>query len=245
MTRRRTNPVVDTSIDIQYGLLEVQKDVTIAMDELEINSLQFLSTISLHIYFRTMNYMPNTTVGYYQWALNNLNSVYKRGGFNLNKIYVIMNFTQCCIQSWRHTIHQSRLSTLISKIKFWKQREKINILKNIFARSIADYHLTDYHMKLLSTWDSNWLGSQICFRQSTVFRNITARVWLFAKKIWIMKSISKFLSLLMCCPTTNPTPQIRIHQVIWTTFICELQIALSEVTSSSTYRLTPPLHAIV
>ena len=66
MTRRQTNPVVDTSIDIQDGLLEVQKDVTIAMDELEINSLQFLSTISLHIYFRTMNCIPNTTVGYYQ-----------------------------------------------------------------------------------------------------------------------------------------------------------------------------------
>ena len=80
-TRRRQNPVVNTSIDIPHELIEVQKYVTIAMDGLEINGLKFLSTISLHIYFRTMHYMPNTTAGHYQRALNDLNSVYKIGGF--------------------------------------------------------------------------------------------------------------------------------------------------------------------
>ena len=86
MTRRRPNPVVDTSIDIPDELLEVQKDVTIAMDGLTINGLNLLSTISLHIYFRKMHYMPNTTAGYYQQALNKIYSVYKRVGFNLTKI---------------------------------------------------------------------------------------------------------------------------------------------------------------
>ena len=33
-----------------------------------------------------MHYIPNTTAGYYQRALNELNSVYKRGGFDLTKI---------------------------------------------------------------------------------------------------------------------------------------------------------------
>ena len=85
-TRRRPNPVVDANIDIPDELLEVQKYVTIAMNGFTINGLKFLSTISLHIYFRTMHYMLNTTTGYYQRALNELNSVYKKGGFDLNKI---------------------------------------------------------------------------------------------------------------------------------------------------------------
>ena len=40
-TRRRPNPVVYTSIDISYELLEVQKYVTSAMDGLIINGLKF------------------------------------------------------------------------------------------------------------------------------------------------------------------------------------------------------------
>ena len=85
-TRRRPNTVVDTSIDIPYELLQLHKDVTIAMIELTINGLKYLSTISLHIYFRTMHYIPNTTAGYYQRALNELNGAYKRGGFYLTQI---------------------------------------------------------------------------------------------------------------------------------------------------------------
>ena len=55
-----------TSIEIPDDLLELQKDVTIAIDGLTINGLKFLSTIYLHINFRTMNYMPNTSAGYYK-----------------------------------------------------------------------------------------------------------------------------------------------------------------------------------
>ena len=80
-TRRWTSPVMDTSIYIPEKILEVEKDVTIAMAGLTINGLKFLSKISLNIYFRTIYYMPNTIAGYYQRALNELNSVYKRGGF--------------------------------------------------------------------------------------------------------------------------------------------------------------------
>ena len=85
-TRRLPNLVVGTSIDISDELLEVKNDITIAMDGLTINGLKFLSKISLHIYFITMHYMPNTIAGYYQQALNKINSVYKRGGFDSNKI---------------------------------------------------------------------------------------------------------------------------------------------------------------
>ena len=80
-TRRRQNPVLNTSIDIPHELLEVQREFTIAMDGLTINGLKFLSTISFHIYFSTMNYIPNTMTGNYQRVLNKLNSVYKIGGF--------------------------------------------------------------------------------------------------------------------------------------------------------------------
>ena len=85
-TRRIPNPVVDKSIDIPDRLNEVQKYVTIEMDGLTINGLMFLSTISLHVYFRTMHYMTNKTTGYYQRTLNELKGVYKRGGFYLTKI---------------------------------------------------------------------------------------------------------------------------------------------------------------
>ena len=81
-TRRQPNPDVDTSIDIPDELLVEQKYGTITMDGLTINNLKFLSTISLHIYFSTMHYIPNATDGYYQRALNELNSVLKIGGFD-------------------------------------------------------------------------------------------------------------------------------------------------------------------
>ena len=55
------------------------------MDGLTINSLKFLSIISLHIYFRTMYYIPNSTAVYYQIALNNIISVYKSSGSDLTK----------------------------------------------------------------------------------------------------------------------------------------------------------------
>ena len=75
-----------TSIEIPDDLLELQKDVTIAIDGLTINGLKFLSTISLYIYFKTIYDIPITTARYYQQALNDLNSVYKRGGFEQTKI---------------------------------------------------------------------------------------------------------------------------------------------------------------
>ena len=59
-TRIKPNSVVDTSIDIPDELIEVKKDTTITMDVLKIDGLNFLSTTYLHIYFRTMHYMPNT-----------------------------------------------------------------------------------------------------------------------------------------------------------------------------------------
>ena len=76
---------MDKSIEIPDELIEVQKDATIAMDGLTINSLEFLSIISLHIYFRTMYYIPNSTAVYYQIALNNIISVYKSSGSDLTK----------------------------------------------------------------------------------------------------------------------------------------------------------------
>ena len=150
-TRRQKNPVVDTIIDIPDELLEVKKDVTITMDRLTINSLKFLSTISLHIYFSTIQYVPNITVGYYQRALNEINSVYKRGAFDLTKIR-------------RDNEFQAALDPIVAiydppiKVNHANPQEhvpqaerKIDILKNIFARSITYYRLTGCHANWLST----------------------------------------------------------------------------------------------
>ena len=58
---------------------------------------------------------------------------------------VIMNFNHRWIQSWQHTIHQSRLITLTTKSTFCKQRETINILRKIL-RCIS--HIT---VRLITT----------------------------------------------------------------------------------------------
>ena len=85
-TRHKPIPIVDNKIEIPDELLEVQKDVTLAMDGLTINGLKFLSTISLNIYFRTMHYMPDTTAANYQKMVDEIYRVYQRGGFIIKSI---------------------------------------------------------------------------------------------------------------------------------------------------------------
>ena len=175
-TRIRPNPVVDTSIDITDELLEVQKDVKIAMYGLTINSLKFLCTIYLYIYFRTINYMTITTAGYHQGELNEINSVYKKSGFDLTRTRCDNEF-KAALDPIVATYDPSITVNYANPQEHVSQADKkINILKNIFAGSITDYRLNGCHMKWLSTWDMNRLGSRICFQESTGFQSFTARV---------------------------------------------------------------------
>ena len=120
--------------------------------------------------------MPNTIAGYYQQALNKINSVYKRGGFDSNKIRCDNEF-QAALDPIVATYDPQITVNYANRQDHVPQAErKIDILKNIFAQSITYYRLTSCHEKWLSTWDSNWLGSRICFRQSTGFQSITYRV---------------------------------------------------------------------
>ena len=85
-TRRRPIPVIDTTIDIPDELLKIQKEVTLAIDGMVINGLHFLTTVSLHIYYRTLHYTPSKTSEKYREALVQVISLYKRGGFDVTHI---------------------------------------------------------------------------------------------------------------------------------------------------------------
>ena len=85
-TRRKPIPVVEDLIDIPDELISVQEDVTLAMDGLTVNSLKFLSTISLNLYYRTAHHMPNTTAKDYETPVEEVIGVYRQGGFTVNKI---------------------------------------------------------------------------------------------------------------------------------------------------------------
>ena len=64
-TRRRPPLAIRQTIEIPDELIEVQRDVTLSIDGLEINSVKFLSTISHNIYYRTVQYLPNNTAQQY------------------------------------------------------------------------------------------------------------------------------------------------------------------------------------
>ena len=55
--RRKPTPVVSNIVDIPDELLELQKDLTLSLDGMTINSLNFLTTISHDLMYRTAQYV--------------------------------------------------------------------------------------------------------------------------------------------------------------------------------------------
>ena len=96
--------------------------------------------------------MLNTTAQYYQQALNDIGSLYKRSGFNLTKI-------------WCDEAFHAALGPIVVtyntpiKVNYANPREHVpqaernnQYIKENFALYITYYRLTDYHAKWLSTW---------------------------------------------------------------------------------------------
>ena len=52
----RTTTVVTNIVEIPEELMELYQDLTVLMDELTVNLLNFLSTISHELYYRTAHY---------------------------------------------------------------------------------------------------------------------------------------------------------------------------------------------
>ena len=86
-TRRKLAPVVSNIIDIPKELLEVQKDVTLSIDGITVNSLKFLSTISRNLFYRTAQYVRQPTAEVYEKCLNEIFAIYRQGNFEIIDIH--------------------------------------------------------------------------------------------------------------------------------------------------------------
>ena len=75
-TLTRPVPVVDNLIEIPDELLEVQRNVTLSMDGMMVNSLKFLTTILHDVFYRTAQFMRSTVASEYEDCLNDIKDVY-------------------------------------------------------------------------------------------------------------------------------------------------------------------------
>lgn len=80
-TRRKPLPVSPSYVDIPKELVIKQKHTTLAIDDMTVNSLVFLTTISLNLYYRTAHYLPHANAPYHFDALNDVIKVYHQAGF--------------------------------------------------------------------------------------------------------------------------------------------------------------------
>jgi hypothetical protein len=80
-TRSRPTPVTSNIVQIPDELLEIQQDLTVSMDGMTVNSLKFLTAISHDLYYRTAQCVTNPVVSVYKTCMDELLTIYKRGGF--------------------------------------------------------------------------------------------------------------------------------------------------------------------
>jgi hypothetical protein len=59
--RRTPAPVVKDEIDVPAELIQAQKNVTLDMAGLTVNTQKFLTTISRHLYYRTAQHVTKRT----------------------------------------------------------------------------------------------------------------------------------------------------------------------------------------
>jgi hypothetical protein len=86
-TRSRPKPVTSNVIELPDELLEVQKDVTLSMDGMTVNSLKFLTTISHEIFYRTAQYVEKAVASVYDNRLDEIVRLYKHGQFQITEIH--------------------------------------------------------------------------------------------------------------------------------------------------------------
>ena len=86
-TRRKPTPVVSNIIEIPDELLELQKDLTLSLDGMTINSLKFLTTISHDLMYRTAQYVQRNNAMNYESCMDEIMAVYNRGLFTITEIH--------------------------------------------------------------------------------------------------------------------------------------------------------------
>lgn len=86
-TRQKPPLIIDNHIEIPEELVRVNREVTMSIGGLSVNSLKFLTTISHNIFYRTAQYLSNATAINYEKCIDEIKGIYKKGGFKLNKIH--------------------------------------------------------------------------------------------------------------------------------------------------------------
>ena len=86
-TRRKPLPVVDNVIEIPNELLDIHRDVVLSVDGITVNGLNFFTTISHDIFFRTAQYVPSTHAVHYRECLDEIIAIYRGGSFDVTVIY--------------------------------------------------------------------------------------------------------------------------------------------------------------
>jgi hypothetical protein len=85
-TRRKPVPVVDDYIDNPRELIASQYAVKLCVDLMNVNGLNFVTTISKNLQYRTAQYIKDKTPTEYTKALIEVIQVYSKGGFQVTHI---------------------------------------------------------------------------------------------------------------------------------------------------------------
>ena len=94
-TRSKTTPVTNNKIEIPEELINVQKDVALSIDGSNVNSLDFLTTISHDIYYRTAQYVQQRKAPINEKCIEEVDTIYiSMEVSRLRKYIVTMNFAR-------------------------------------------------------------------------------------------------------------------------------------------------------
>jgi hypothetical protein len=83
--RRTPRQVIDDSIEIPNELIQSQQNVKLCI--MYVNGMQFLTTISKNIHYRTAQYIASKSPLEYAKTLKEVLNVYKKGGFKVTHIF--------------------------------------------------------------------------------------------------------------------------------------------------------------
>ena len=78
--------MVDPSIMLPKELYKIQKDVKLAIDIIKVNNCYFLTSISLHIFYRTAQYLNRLTAVNLAKALEEVIQTYKKANLTIKII---------------------------------------------------------------------------------------------------------------------------------------------------------------
>ena len=66
-------------------------EIMLAIDTITVNGCNFLVTVSLHLYYRSTQYIPSKNMEQYMIALQDILQIYNDSGLKFQKYVWIMN----------------------------------------------------------------------------------------------------------------------------------------------------------